>query len=492
MKILLQPKQRALLDLIEKPGPTWIGYGGSRGGAKSYAARAITLWRAACEPKRRFLILRRTWPLVRENHVEPMRMEFPELFRTGWNEQNRELRLSNGSTIAFRYAENQADVMDMIGKEYYFIVVDQAESFTEKELTIIKSCCRCPRAPDGTVKMLLTFNPGDIGMAFLKRVFVDHEYRDGEMPTDYAFLQAYGWDNGEWGRDALASEGKTLVDYYSWPERDRYEFYITRTQYGRSMNALPHAQRIGWLLGEMGKFAGQFYDCFDPEKHTGEVTVQPWQERWIGVDWGFAHNSVVLWCSQSESNQTVVYREFAASGRSPRALAQEILDLTPPEERTKIAFIWLSHDAFARVDERDTIADQMRQVLTTAGLPEPWPATRDVIGSSALIYDLLKENKLFISSNCPNLIATLPMVSRDEKMPERPVKFEGDDAFDALRYALKDRLRPAREPANIRIAREAEAIADPVARWFYRRKMAGQQPAVSFRPRYVLPSGEEV
>lgn len=478
--IRLQPKQRKMLDMAADPqGPAWIGYGGSRGGAKSYAVRAVLLLRALAEPNRRLVLLRRTWPQVRENHVEPMRAEFPALFERGWNEQNRELRLPNGSVIGFRYAENLADVNAMLGKEYWIAAVDQAEMFTERELTIIKSCCR---TTSGRAKIVLTFNPGNVGLPFLKRIFADRDYRTGESAEDYGFIQAYGWDNVEWAADALERKGLSRGEYLSWDEKRRFEFFITETQYGRELNALPQALRIGWLLGEMGRFSGQFYDNFDLERHVGEAQPVHWQERWLGIDWGFAHNSVALWCSRSESGAVQVYREFAASGRSPRALAQEICDRTPPPERKHVVACWLSHDAFARTDERDTIAQQMGEVFHRAGLPEPWPSTRDVIGSAALLYDLLRAGEIMIDPSCQSLIACLPMVSRDPVKPERPVKFLGDDAFDALRYALKDRLGATEPPPEVTIAKEAAAISDPAARWFFLLRAKYERPSRGLEP----------
>lgn len=488
--IRLQPKQRRLLRMISDPsGPSWIGYGGSRGGAKSYAIRAVLLLRALAAPNRRLVLLRRTWPQLRENHVEPMRAEFPALFAAGWHEQNRELTLPNGSCIAFRYAENLADVNAMLGKEYWIAAVDQAEMFTERELTIIKSCCR---STVDAARLLLTFNPGNVGLPFLKRIFADHDYRPGEDASDYGFIQAYGWDNVEWARSALTRKHIPIAEYFAWPEKQRFEFFITSTQYGKELNALPTALRIGWLLGEMGRFSGQFYDNFDPERHIGDAQPAHWQDRWIGIDWGFAHNSVALWCSRSENGVIQVYREFAASGRSPRALAQEIVDRTPPPERKHIVSAWLSHDAFARVDERDTIGAQIGAVMSAAGLPTPWPATRDVVGSAALIYDLLRSNELLIDPSCASLIATISMVSRDPARPEHPVKFLGDDAFDALRYALKDRLNATTEPAEITTAKKAAAIKDPIARWFFLLRAKYEQPTgnlTPFSPQYDSTPG---
>ena len=123
-------------------------------------------------------ILRKTYDLVRENHIDKLLAERPELSQY-YFKQDAELRIplkdAKGkdcvSTIAFRYAEDTKHVEAMIGKEYMDFVVDQAEMFTESELITMQSCVRWPSMGLTQCKFILTFNPGGPGMPFLKRIF---------------------------------------------------------------------------------------------------------------------------------------------------------------------------------------------------------------------------------------------------------------------------------------------------------------------------------
>ena len=519
IRVSLQPKQDELYDLCESSRKTRIGYGGSRGGAKSGGARRVMLKRRIEHPGTRGAIFRRTFSLVKENHIDKYLQEWPclqEFYHVG----DSEFRLPNGSVLAFRYANTQQDVDAHIGKEYMDIIVDQGEAFNEHEHLTLSSCCRWPGVDDAACKYIVTFNPGNIGHKFLQRIFFDKKYRmsdgalhteqDGnkliaadpelawmENPEDYAFIQAYGWDNVEWARAALEKDGMDANDFYSWDSDKRFQYYIKRTQFGREQNALPQAMRLGWLLGRMDQFAGQYYDIFSPERHIVRCKPDPWHTSSIGIDWGFAHLSAAYWGSQIRERLFACYREFCGSGRSPRALAQEIVDRTPPEERPQIKHIYLSHDAFAQRTEQDTIADQMAQVFRQASMPYPEQASKDPMGRAALLYDLMgpidpllmqpKQTEIVIDPSCTKLIGTLPMVCRDPNYPEKPLKFEGDDPFDGFTHLLTARMKQAKVPTQVQIMEQANQIADPTARWFYLRKHAQEKPKAIVQPRVIMP-----
>src|SRR5689334_21691495 len=123
-RVALQPKQDELYEMVQGGRATWIGFGGSRGSAKSGGARRIMLKRCLENPRTRRAIFRRTFPLVKENHIDKFLDEWPVL-REWYNVGNSEIRFPNGSVLAFRYAETSKDVAAQIGKEYMDILVDQ-------------------------------------------------------------------------------------------------------------------------------------------------------------------------------------------------------------------------------------------------------------------------------------------------------------------------------------------------------------------------------
>ena len=413
LAIKLQPKQHELWELCERGTASWLGYGGARGGGKSAAARRIMLLRRLQYPGTWGMIFRRVWEDVRINHVDKFFAEFPD-FKQFYSESKHELTLPNNSKILFGYAETLADVKRKFhGPEYMDIFVDQAEQLTEQELRQIKMACRWPNMPEGKCKLVLFFNPGGVGVAFLKRIFHDRKYKENEKADDYTFLQAYGWDNEQWIMPALQTDGLVSKDFYHWDSEARFKYFIERSDYGRELNALPQTLRVGHLLGSFESFAGQYFaEVFDRDRQViphdnAEALIRPWWSRWISIDWGFAHYSAIMWHAKGVASPeelkkllgleadrpedvVLTYRELVVNETAEGDLANLIVNMTPPNERQQIRKIFLSPDAFAKRGSANTIAEQLGDIFLRDGLPRPYPADNDRVGGWRLCYNLLK------------------------------------------------------------------------------------------------------
>jgi phage terminase large subunit len=457
--IPLQPKQLELLRLVEDSPATWIGYGGSRGGAKSHGARAVMFLRRLKYPGTRGLVFRRKHKDLWGNHIQPLFDQFP-FMRVWYHTQTHELTLPNRSTILFDYAEHPNDIKGFQGQSFMDVAVDEATHLTEDELVFLKTCNRWPGQPDRKCKIILICNPGNVGHAFVKRVFISREYHEKEKAEDYAFLYARAWDNVEWSRVALSQFGLSESDYYRWSDEERFKFFIQNTDYGRTLDRLPQALRIGHLLGDWDQFAGQYFSIFNPAKHVvpaQQLRIEPWQNRWISIDWGFAHNSAIYWHAITETG-VVTYRECIVNNMSPRVLAQQIVERNSYEEIKEVV---LSHDAFAAKTSEVTIAMEMGEILRHNGLPEPVAAERsreDRISGWQQMYSLLDSGQWLISDACPRLIECILTLTRDEKDLEDVLKMEGDDPADAARYGLYMRVLPARKPYEVLLKERVDAV----------------------------------
>src|SRR5208337_128662 len=415
----LQPKQAKLLALVIHSQATWVGYGGSRGAAKSGGIRRIILALAfdhrlsPISANKRILLFRRKFsPDLWENHIQKFFTEWP-LTRHWYNTQTKELTFPNGLVLKFGYAEHEGEIQDFQGQEYWLIFVDEATKMQQKELEFLKTCNRWPNTPEHKCKMILTMNPGGVGHKFIKRIFFDRKFEPNENPEHYAFIQAYGWDNVEWVRPSF-TEGFTDAQFYGLDEQTRFKWFIERSDYGRGLNALPHSMRVGHLLGDWNIFAGQYFDCFSPAIHCYRPEarrMESWHSRWLGIDWGFAHPASCHWFSQ-DNLKTRTYRELLIRGIGPKELAALIVSKSGDE---KPETIYLSPDAFAKRTDADTIAQQMNAIFAEAGWPDCSPADNDRVGGWALMYDMLKRGEWEISEQCVNLIETLPAMARNEE-----------------------------------------------------------------------------
>lgn len=415
LEIALQPKQDELSRLCYQSQATWIGDGGARGGAKSGACRRVMLDRRMTFPNTWGMIVRRVYDDVKKDHIDKFWKEYPELERF-YVDSDHAIVLPNKSRIWFGYAETLKDVERKFhGPEYMDVFVDQAEQFTEKELRLMKLCNRWPGMPDYACKFVLFFNPKGVGLQFLKRVFHDRKYMGNEKPEDYAFIRAYGWDNVEWARPALTSDGLTENDFYAWSEEQRFKYFVERTQYGRELNALPESERVGELLGEFDRFAGQYFgSVFDRDKTVmgrDQIVqlVKPWWSKWISIDWGFQHYTAVGWNARgqvtadelrrvarlispkSPVDTIVTYRAEAFRNMGERAIAEEIVGRCTEEEKNQIAHIFISPDARQKRGLARSVADQMGDVFVQHGMPRPINADTDRVGGWRLMYNQLKE-----------------------------------------------------------------------------------------------------
>ena len=158
-----------------------IAYGGARGGGKSWAMRRKLVMLAMRYPGLKLLLLRRTLPELRANHILPLQRELEGY--AAWSSTERAFRFPNGSRLVMGYCDNDSDCAQDQGQEYEVIGFEEATNFEPDWLTFIATCLRTTRT-DFTPRIYYTCNPGGPGHAYIKRLFIDRAFRDGEAPQD--------------------------------------------------------------------------------------------------------------------------------------------------------------------------------------------------------------------------------------------------------------------------------------------------------------------
>jgi len=91
----------------------FTAYGGARGSGKSYSIRVKAVGGALEWPGIRILIIRRTYPELQQNHIEPILKMVPGSVAS-YNGALRTLYFRNGSYIKFGHANS----LDTIEREY--------------------------------------------------------------------------------------------------------------------------------------------------------------------------------------------------------------------------------------------------------------------------------------------------------------------------------------------------------------------------------------
>ena len=92
------------------------------------------------------------------------------------------------------YCDNEGDVSRYQGAEYDVVGFEEATLFPEEWIVMITTSVRTTRR-DWQVRFYYTCNPGGVGHAYIKRLFIDRRYKEGERPDDYRFIRATVLDN---------------------------------------------------------------------------------------------------------------------------------------------------------------------------------------------------------------------------------------------------------------------------------------------------------
>lgn len=93
-----------------------VAYGGARGGGKSWAMRTKLIMLAVKYPGIQMLLLRRTMPQLRENHIVPMLSTLKGIAQ--YKSQEKVFEFYNGSRIVCGYCAAETDALNYQGQSY--------------------------------------------------------------------------------------------------------------------------------------------------------------------------------------------------------------------------------------------------------------------------------------------------------------------------------------------------------------------------------------
>ena len=429
-----QPNEKQKLALLERH--RYVGYGGARGGGKSWFVRWKAVLLCLGYGGIKVLITRRTYRELYNNHIAPLLTMLSGV--AVYNKGDKIFFFPNGSTIAFGYCDSDGDLGQYQGAEYDVWFADEAGQFQESWLVQIDACVR--GANDFPKRTYYTLNPGGPSHGYFKRLFIDKRYEADEHPEDYAFIQA------------LVQDNKALM--------------AKQPEYIRSLEKLPPKIRAAWLEGKWDVYEGQFFeDFFDrPEGYqTRREThvIEPFEipkdwKIYRSFDWGYNRPFSCGWWAIDYDG--VAYRILELYGWNG----------TPNEGKK-----WPPDMVFSKIREVETehrwlvgknitgIADPAiwdgetgESIAQTAARHQVYFSPGDhkrLPGWMQVHYRLqLDENgypQMYIFKNCRAFIRTLPLLQYDKQKPE-DVDTEGEDhVADEVRYFCMARpLRPQVQP----------------------------------------------
>lgn len=399
------PKQREFLTAKQR----FVGYGGARGGGKSWAVRTKAILLCLFNPGIKILILRKTYPELEANHISILRRQLMGIAK--YNDSKKTLTFPSGSVISFGYCDNERDVDRYQGHEYDVIFIDEATHFTETQFEAFKACNR--GANDLPKRIYLTCNPGGVGHEWVKRLFIDRRYRENERAEDYAFIKATVYDN-----EVLL---KNDPEYLS------------------VLESLQGDRRRAWLEGDWDLVAGQFFPEFRRDVHVCDPFEIPksWR-RYCAFDYGL-DMFACLWAAMDESGKCYIYREIHESDLIISEAAKRILAV-----KDDVYAVLAPSDLWGRSQESGKSRAELfyqagvRLSKVVSGRVDGWSNLREWLH----IDD--GKSGIAIFSTCENLIRNLPLLQHDLHRPEDCMTqpHEITHAPDALRYLLAGRPCP--------------------------------------------------
>lgn len=422
----------------------YIGFGGARGGGKSWAVRVKAVLLCLNYPGIKVMIIRRTYPELQENHIIPLcemlhcHAEDRTQRVASYNDSKKHITFPNGSRILFRYCDNEKDAERFQGTEVDVLFVDEATHQSEEKMDKLSACVR---GVNGYPKRIYyTCNPGGVGHAWVKRLFVDRQYKPGENPDDYSFI-------------------RSLV-------RDNLALMQADPEYVRKLEALPPKLRKAWLDGDWDIYEGQFFEEFAdrPEHYIDRQwthVIEPFEipDGWRiyrSFDWGYAKPFSCAWWAVDYDG--VVYRILELYGCTDT-----------PNEGVK----WTPERVFAEIHRIETEHRWLRG-KTIQGVADPaiWDAeTGESIADVAARYRVYFDKgdharlpgwmqvhyrlyfddngypMMYVFKNCKAFIRTMPLLQYDEHRVE-DLDTDGEDhVADEVRYFLMTRpIKPRKAP----------------------------------------------
>ena len=444
----------------------YVGYGGARGGGKSWCVRTKAKILAAKYPGIKICIVRKTYPELTANHIKPLTKEIQkEMAR--YNDSKKEFRFVNGSEIIFRYLDTDKDLDRFQGTEFDILFLDEATQFSEDQYKMLIACVR--GVNDFPKRVYITCNPGGVGHQWVKRLFIDRIYNTGEEPEEYSFIQAGVRDN------------KALMEM--------------QPDYIKQLEALPPKIREAWLNGSWDVYMGQFFEDFYnfPDHYADRVgthVIDPFEipDGWKiyrSFDWGYNKPFSCGWWAVDYDG--VAYRILELYGCT--GTPNEGVKWTPPKVFSEIHRIETEHrwlagkkiigiadPAIWDAETGESIADvaAKHQVFFNPGDNKRIPGWMQV--HYRLAFDDNGFPMMYVFSNCKAFIRTIPLLQYDEHRPE-DLDTDGEDhVADEVRYFCMSR------PIKPRIAAQPDEYAQSPMAMFLDIPKADIK-AVSRRPR---------
>ena len=428
---LPNPKQIKFLKAKRK----YVGFGGARGGGKSWVVRAKAVLLAYKHAGIKILIIRRTYPELSENHILPL-CKLLNIYHVDkeqrlakYNDSKKSITFPNDSRIIFKYCENDKDAERFQGTEVDVIFVDEATHQTEDRIKKLNACLRGVNS--FPKRIYYTFNPGGVGHAWVKRLFIDKKYKDMERAEEYEFIQSLVYDN-----QALLEADPNYI---------------------RQLETLPPKLREAWLYGKWDIFEGQVFeewtdsqDHYQDRIHTHVIEPFEIPKSWKilrGFDWGYTKPFSVGWYAVDHDNRIYRIKELygctGTANEGVRWTTTEVAEAIRQIEEHDInlrgrKIRGIADPAIFDSQTGRSIADDMEKSRIYFDKADHSRIAGKMQCHYRLHFDEAGIPMFYCFNTCKEFIRTIPLLMYDDKKVEDIDTELEDHIYDEWRYVMME------------------------------------------------------
>jgi len=381
---------RIFLENLNSKKEVNINIGGG-GSSKSYSLRQLLIYKFLTEENKKFLIVRKTMPAMRNSVILPFLAElsnFGVYDRVKIDRVNMNL-FYNNNLLHFQGLDDPEKTKS---SEYNYMWVEEATDILESDFKTIWLYLRAPTSDGNINKIFLSFNPID-EFHWIKSKLIDDPTYASEVNVVHSTYK----DN-------------PFLDQKS---KDRYE---------RLFEQDINFYRI-YALGEWGKLDNVIYKNWDivtPDNVPKENIIVTY-----GVDFGYNAEMAVAKCTIKDMDvwvEEVLYRK----GMTNSQLIEYLQRNVPKRDWSKSFFCDSAEPDRIREIKLAGINAKLAQKNVNDGI------------------DLVKRLKLHVVNNSVNVIKELRAYSwkqdKNGNVIDTPVDYL-NHICDAIRYGLYSRFR---------------------------------------------------
>ena len=387
------------LTLKDNDIKQFIFMGGFRSG-KSFLFQFITFLLCLKYPGLQVIYVRKTYDQLKDSVIKQFRQDFEKYGQFTYTDTSKEgsriARFKNGSSIVFRAFDSDTNILSA---EYDLACVCQIEDIQEelyKQLfgrlsgsKMPKTFMMCERNPKGN---------------WVKRTFYDLTEEEKKQKHIFFLNSPTTANLDNLPKDYL----ETLKSQYS--ERDFKR----------------------WAMGDWQNLYGLVFSEFNEDVNVIPPikfsNIGSGEKILIGGDYGWRNPSAFLWGVKTYDDDIIIFDEFYKSECLPEELARENL----------------RHGTFATVMDfaikrPDRDGKSLWDTLVKLGL-RLIESNKDEMNNIVTVNSLFKQRRLYICSNCINLIWEIknykfkePKMGAEHNLDETPVD-KDNHAIDALLY----------------------------------------------------------